>query len=222
MKLRLLLPLLTLLLVSGLAGADVVLVNANSLSLRKSASTGASRLESLQTYTPVKVKSTNGDWAQVESTSGKTGYVLKRYLTKNPFVAVDTDKLNVRSGPGTNHPVQMRVARNYPLYVVSQSDGWLFVMDYDGDQGWVTTNLVKVAPYVITQLEKSNIRSGVGTEHDVVFKAERGVILRVVDEKDGWLKVQHADGDEGWISSKIVFGWHDANYNHVGFPSTGR
>lgn len=195
-----------------------MLVKANALSLRSKPDTGSSRLQTLETYEPVKVLARRGDWAQVEATSDRRGWVLSEYLSRTSFVTVSLERLNVRSGPGTEHPIKMVVGRNYPLYVISQSEGWLNVMDFDGDRGWISNNLISFEPYVITQLPKSNIRDGRGADNAVVFTAERGVVLQVVKEEKGWLFVRHADGDEGWISAKIVFGWYGGDFSHTGFP----
>jgi SH3-like domain-containing protein len=211
---------LLLLVAPGLSVGEIVLVKASSLSLRSRPETGADRLQVLDTYEPVKVLARRGDWAQVEATSDRKGWVLAEYLTPTSFVTVNIDRLNVRSGPGTDHPIKMMVGRNYPLYVINQSQGWLHVMDFDGDRGWISSNLVSLEPYVITQLQKSNIRRGRGTESAVVFTAERGVVLKVIREDRGWLNVRHADGDEGWISAKIVFGWYGGDFSHTGFPKT--
>lgn len=204
-----------------LASAEIVLVKANKwLSLRAKPDTGSERLQRLQTFEPVKVLSRRGDWAQVEATSDRRGWVLSEYLADTSFVSVDIDQLNVRTGPGTDHPIKMKVGRNYPLYVINESEGWLHVMDFDGDRGWISSNLGSFDNYVITQLPKSNIRDGRGTENAIKFTAERGVVLRVLKEEDGWLNVRHADGDEGWISAKIVFGWYGGDFSHTGFPKS--
>lgn len=213
---------LVFLLSTSLGGAEIVLVKAsNWLSLRAKPETSAERLQRLETYEPVKVISRRGDWAQVEATSDRRGWVLAEYLSQTSFVTVNIDQLNVRTGPGTDHPVKMKVGRHYPLYVVkATADGWLHVMDFDGDRGWISSNLISFDPYVITQLPKSNVRDGRGTENAIVFTAERGVVLKVLKEEKGWLNVRHADGDEGWISAKIVFGWYGGDFSHTGFPKS--
>lgn len=216
--------------------AEVVLVQAETLSLRERPSTSARRLEQLATYQPVKVLSRRNEggrqWVQVETTSGKRGWVLqssgsKRYLSRTAFVSVDpvrlkqvnADKLNVREGPGTNYARIFKVAENYPLYVLDRTaSGWIKVLDFDGDTGWVSGKLVTFGPHVITQLQKSYVRKGPSQDYEEVFTADRGVLFAVREEKNGWLRVRHDDGDEGWMSAKIVFGWHDAEFDHVGFP----
>ena len=137
----------------------------------------------------------------------KVGWVLGSYLTKNTYVSVENDNLNVRRGPGTNYSVVMKVAKNYPFRIVDRSEEWLLVADFDGDRGWVSQKLVSLSPYVITRLDKCNVRQGPSTESKIAFTAERGVLFKVQEEKDGWLRIKHSDGDEGWISAKIVFGW---------------
>lgn len=45
--------------------------------------------------------------------------------TKFPYIVkVNTDILNVRSGPGANYPVKTRVTRNYKYTIVEESEGW--------------------------------------------------------------------------------------------------
>jgi SH3-like domain-containing protein len=187
--------------------ADPVLVKAETLSLREKPDTKSKRLETLTNYDLVEIKNRQGDWAQVQSKAGKVGWVLGSYLHTNAYVSVDNDTLNVRRGPGTNYSIVMRVSRHYPFRVVDRSEDWLLVSDFDGDKGWVSKKLVSFTPYVITRLDKCNIRQGPGTESKIAFTAERGVLFRVLNERDGWLNIKHNDGDEGWISAKIVFGW---------------
>lgn len=208
----------TIVLAAALAGSgavDAALVKAQTLSLREKRSRSAKRLETLRTYEPLKISVREGEWARVESTAGNVGWVLTSYLTSNSFVSVNVPvnvrKLNVRQGPGTNYPVIMRVIDHYPLRVIDRASGWLMVMDYDGDRGWVSQNLVSWNSYVITTLEECNLRDAPGTESNILFTADRGVLLKVLKQKDGWLHVRHEDGDEAWVSAKIVFGWLDSS-----------
>ena len=208
--------LLVALLSGSVAAANkYVLVQANTLSLREKPSTKAKKIDSLITFQPIEVLERKGkDWAKVKTIKGKKGWVLSSYLTKNAFVWVNGDILNVRLGPGTKYDILLKLKdfRHLPLRVLDvASNGWLKIMDYEGSRGWIHYNLVKYKPtYVITRLNKlHNIRKGPGVENDILFQSERSVLFQVLKEKDGWLQIKHADGDTGWISSKIVFGWRD-------------
>lgn len=180
------------------------------LTLRETMSTGAAEQDRLLTFTPVAILERKEDrWAKVKQPEGKVGWVLASYLTETPFVNVRIDRVNVRRGPGIKYEKIMEYAKHFPLRVLDVApNGWVKVVDFEGDRGWIHPNLLQYDPvYVITKLPKCNIRKGPGTEHDRIFTAEREVLFKVIEEKEGWLHVKHADGEEGWISAKIVFGW---------------
>jgi SH3-like domain-containing protein len=233
---RLIFFLSPIVLTTFAARAEVALVKAERyLTLRdKAAADGAERAR-LERFEPVKVIKRQRDWAQVQSASGVEGWVMAAHLTETAFVSVDgdalkrlqADKLNARRGPGVEHPTLFRYDARVPLYVLNRDaeSGWLYVMDYDGDKSWVSSNLVSLEPYIITQLDDGNsdfretrFRQGQGTDHPVAFTSERGVVYRVLEEKDGWLRVEHEDKSIGWVSARIVFGWFDAETDHLGFP----
>lgn len=199
---------------------QIKLVKADKLSLREKPDTGSNRIEYLITFQPVKVLETKDKkWVKIQTlksdpAQSKTGWVLEAYLSKAGFVSTKGDVLNVRRGPGLNYEKLMVYhSKNIPLAVLDvASNGWVKIMDKDLDRGWVHPNLLKFEPnYVITQgnFKQWNIREGIGTDNPITFVAEEGVIFQVLEEKEGWLKVKHADGDTGWMSSKIVFGWRD-------------
>jgi SH3-like domain-containing protein len=197
------------------AANKYVLVKANSLTLRSKPSTKSKALEKLITYKPLEIIESKGKkWRRVKTPTGKTGWVLSSYLTKHAFVWIDHKALNVRRGPGTEYAILFKLEqyRHYPLRVLDVArNGWLKVMDFEGDRGWVHYNLIKSSPsYVIARLDKPhNIRKGPGVEHEEIFQALPEYIFEVLGEDKGWLKVKATDGDIGWISSKIVFGWRD-------------
>jgi SH3-like domain-containing protein len=118
-------------------------------------------------------------------------------------VAVPT--ANIRSGPGTNYDIIWQVYKYYPLRVLEKTRQWYRFVDFEGDKGWIYRPLVRNIASVITIKEKCNIRSGPGTNYNVVFKTEKGVAFKVINRKGNWIHVRHADGDEGWIYKSLVW-----------------
>ncbi|MBS3648876.1 N-acetylmuramoyl-L-alanine amidase [Pseudaminobacter sp. 19-2017] len=59
-------------------------------------------------------------------------------------VVVDTDVLNVRSGPGTAYPIVGQTKRGSRLGVISVQDDWTNVHTLNGN-AWVSSRLVKAA-----------------------------------------------------------------------------
>jgi SH3-like domain-containing protein len=191
--------------------AATVLIKAESATLREKASTKAKALDTLKQYEPVTLLEKNADWAKVKSRAGKEGYVLARLVSKVGFVSTNEDQANVRRGPGSDYAIIMNYGRNFPLRVLDVAgNGWLKVMDFEGDRGWVSPKTVDAEPvYVITKEKQVNLRQEPVVTAQKVFSAEKGVIFQALEEKDGWLKVKHPDGDAGWVSAKIVYGWLD-------------
>jgi SH3-like domain-containing protein len=126
-------------------------------------------------------------------------------LAKMSSVSVATG--NVRSGPGTNHEVLWSVGKYYPVKVVKKSGGWCYISDFEGDTGWMHQSLLKDIPSVIVKATLVNVRENPGTKARVIFQAEKGVSLKRIEKKKDWLKVQHADGDVGWIHESLVWGY---------------
>jgi SH3-like domain-containing protein len=205
---------------------EFALVNVReTLTLRAEPRLQTRTVETLLRFQPVQIierKTEDGkDWAKVRTVRANpeklnTGWVLAEYLTDCGFATVDHDKLNVRRGPGTEYAVIMNYGRNFPVQVLDvASNGWVKVRDVDRDIGWVHPKLLNFEPhFVITDgpYKIFNIREGAGTETPVRFRVEKGYMFEVLGEKDGWLNVKDKDGDAGWISAKIVFGWRDEEY----------
>ncbi|MFP4382149.1 MAG: SH3 domain-containing protein [Candidatus Sumerlaeia bacterium] len=190
-----------------------VYVKASSTKLRAKASSSATPLANLDQFTPVTHKSDEGDFALVETNSGKTGYVKKSDLSDNPFVSVSGSYANMRSGPKAGDPVLWKVKKGWPLKVLDREGPRVKVTDFEGSTGWIYESLLSSKNYVVVKLDWINLREGPGLDKDGKpkyakrFTAERGVIFEVLKEKDGWLLVRHSDNDEAWCSANIVWGY---------------
>ena len=50
----------------------------------------------------------------------------------------------------------------------------------------------------------ANIRSGPGTNFDVVWKVERYYPVLVLEKKGAWYKIEDFEGDKGWLHSSLL------------------
>ena len=112
---------------------------------------------------------------------------------------------NIRSGPGTNHDVLWQVEKYHPIIILETRGNWYRFQDFEGDKAWLHNSLVGKVDSVVTVEDKCNVRSGPGTDNSIVFKVERGVPFKVLNRSGNWLKVEHADGDRGWIYKTLVW-----------------
>ena len=126
------------------------------------------------------------------------------FAAKN--VMVKKDKVNVRTGPGTNFPVYMELFKGYPLKVIQTKGDWLQVSDFENDKGWIFSKLVVPGNTVIVNGKKTiNMRTKPSTSATVVASVDRGVILTKIETQGKWTKVKHAQGTIGWIYNPLLW-----------------
>jgi SH3-like domain-containing protein len=122
-------------------------------------------------------------------------------------LAVQVDKANIRSGPGKKHEVLWSVGKYYPVNTLKKSGNWYKIRDFEDDEGWVFHSLLGAIPALIVKAPLVNVRQGPGTKTKVLFQAEKGVSFKRVGKKGLWFKVQHADGEIGWVHKSLVWGY---------------
>ena len=120
-------------------------------------------------------------------------------------LSVSSRIANIRSGPGTDYEILWKVESYYPIVVLKKSGSWINFRDFEGDEGWIHTSLVRKKPTVITIKNKCNVRTGPGTNHEVVFTVENGIPFLIIDRQKSWIQIKHADGDRGWIHKSLVW-----------------
>jgi len=123
------------------------------------------------------------------------------------MVSVRGNTLNMRSGPGTNHEVLWELKKGYPLEVVRRQSSWLQVKDFEGDTGWVSASLTSSTPHHIVKSPTANVRSGPGTQHRIVGKANYGDVVRTREKRGTWVRVERAGAPNGWIAKSLLWGW---------------
>jgi SH3-like domain-containing protein len=120
-------------------------------------------------------------------------------------LSVTSTIANIRSGPGGAYGIMWKVEKHHPLIVVEKSGSWLRIRDFEGDQGWVHKSLLGNVPAIITNQESCHVRSGPGTNNEILFTVGAGIPFRIVLKNGNWLQIEHADGDRGWIHQALTW-----------------
>ena len=63
-------------------------------------------------------------------------------------LSVSSKIANIRSGPGTGYEILWKVESYYPMMVLKKSGSWINFRDFEGDEGWIHTSLVRKKPTV--------------------------------------------------------------------------
>ncbi len=135
-----------------------------SLNLRSEANTTSTVLATLSEGTSLEVLKSQGDWYQVKTPAGETGWVagwlidVKKPNTDQPsserMLTILNPDTNVRSGPGTSYDIVARVQNGERYTIVKQEDDWFQIRLSDGATGYVAGWLV--AADGITPVVKGN------------------------------------------------------------------
>jgi SH3-like domain-containing protein len=112
---------------------------------------------------------------------------------------------NVRSSPNTKSDILWNVEQFHPLEIIKSSGSWYQFKDFEDDRGWIHKSLLDKTPAVITIRDKCNVRSGPGTKNKIFFTVDKGIPFKVLKRQGEWIRIQHSDGDKGWIHKSLVW-----------------
>ncbi len=121
------------------------------------------------------------------------------------YITVSKDGVNIRSGPSTKKEILWEVFKDFPLQVIGRKNDWLQTKDFEGDKGWIFKNLVSKKKRVIVKVNTANMRIGPNKNYELVATVKYGVVFTPLKKENGWIKVKHEDGTNGWIFSKLLW-----------------
>ena len=123
------------------------------------------------------------------------------------FVSLDSDKVNLRTGPGRRYPIEWVLVRKHmPVEVIAQFEYWRRIREWDGTTGWVQQQLVTGKRHVIVE------KGGNRPVHDrpdaasrLVARAEPGVVARLGECQGAWCRIE-TDSVSGWMRRAELWG----------------
>lgn len=134
------------------------------------------------------------------------------------FVSLKADRVNLRSGPGTDYPTSWVYRRaGLPLEVLSEFEGWRQVRDSEGVTGWVVQQLLSgrrtalVMPWELkakTAAPQLPVRVSDSESARVVVNVEAGVIANVHSCDGLWCQVT-VDKFSGYLPQKKLWGVYE-------------
>lgn len=129
------------------------------------------------------------------------------------IATVKTDGLNLRSEPNTTSAIQATLPVGSKLTILERQGDWYRINTSDGKTGWVagwhiTTNQPSTptpsGPYVTIMNPDTNVRTGPGTEHDIIRQVQPGEKYGIANKSGEWFQVKLADGSTGYIAGWLV------------------
>lgn len=98
--------------------------------------------------------------------------------------------------------------QGYPVEIIVNLGPWLKVRDQLGGLSWVEAkNLTNKRTVLVTT--KTELKSTEDNAANLVATVEKDVVLGLTSatQKNGWIKVRHRDGVEGFVQASDVWGF---------------
>jgi SH3-like domain-containing protein len=126
------------------------------------------------------------------------------------FVSLKAEKVNVRRGPSSDHPVAWVFQRKgLPVEIVAEFENWRRVRDSDGEEGWILQNMLTgkrtavMAPW--KQGQTIPLFDAPNSTGAVIARIAPGVVGDVDSCTGDWCEITTA-GYDGWIEQSQLWG----------------
>ena len=185
--------------------SNIAIVNTDGLNFRNGAGTSYSIIKVLNKGEKVEVISESNGWSKVKHDS-RLGYVASQYIDKTTtnyiIKEVNTDGLNVRTGPSTSYASIGKLNTGDKVEVISESAGWSKI-NYNNKTAYVSSGYLKAASTTtpstteqykeikVVNTDGLNVRKGPSTSYESIGKIDKGTNVEVISESNGWSKINY-------------------------------
>ena len=124
---------------------------------------------------------------------------------------VTATSLNVRSGPSTDSSFLFSVKKNDKVTILKSENGWYKISTANGHEGWASSEYISTnisdtnqqSNKKVVNVDNLNMRNGASTSYRVIMKLNKGTVIEIISESNGWAKIKH-DGRIGFVASKYL------------------
>lgn len=116
-------------------------IKGNTVNIRAKPTTQSEIAWELINGYPVQVIAKDGDWLKVKDFEGALGWVHKPLTSSDPYFLIKGNTINLRSGPGTNHGVVVKLNKYDIVKTLEKRNDWAKVKTAEGQEGWMLQSL---------------------------------------------------------------------------------
>lgn len=138
------------------------------------------------------------------STVGASGLPLPR------FASLQSDEINMRTGPGTRYPIEWVFHKEgLPVEITAEFDIWRRVRDAEGAEGWVHKSTLSGRRTVIVTTEIRKIYKSDTLASLIIATVSPNAVGSIVACEESWCEVTFGDFD-GYMQKSDFWG----TYSH--------
>ncbi len=126
------------------------------------------------------------------------------------FVSLKAEKVNVRKGPSSDHPVAwVFQSKGLPVEIIAEFETWRRVRDSDGAEGWILQNMlsgkrnVLIAPWRKEQL--TALHTSASSQSGLTANLASGAMGEIRSCDGTWCEVS-ISGYSGYVEQSMLWG----------------
>lgn len=102
---------------------------------------------------------------------------------------------------------QLILQAGTPVEVITQDRNWVRIREPGGSLQWVAQDALSAQRTLLVAVDRAVVHREPNVDAAPVFEVLRNVVLLLVESPQlGWVRVRHADGDEGYLRVSEVWG----------------
>ncbi|TCS83827.1 N-acetylmuramoyl-L-alanine amidase [Tepidibacillus fermentans] len=164
-----------------------------------------------------------GDWLKIQLKPGQQGWVAKwltkqsntppsKETSKKEFVKIQSNRLNVRSGPSTTYSVIGQLLKGDQIEVFEIKNGW-YRIRYNNQDSWIASQYASKVdhneemtnlPKVFITLPGTNIRKEPTTYSPIIAVVQKGEQFPIIGTEGDWYLIQLPSGQKAYVAGWIV------------------
>jgi SH3-like domain-containing protein len=126
------------------------------------------------------------------------------------FVSLKAEKVNVRKGPSSDHPVAwVFQSKGLPVEIIAEFETYRRIRDSDGTEGWILQNMlagkrtVSVAPWRKDQMTK--LLNAGNQQAAVIANLSPGALGEIKSYDGNWCEIT-TGGFRGFVEQSMLWG----------------
>jgi SH3-like domain-containing protein len=132
--------------------------------------------------------------------------LLAGHAVAQEFHSISINAAILYDGPSANSKRLFVAPRGMPVRVITVAEPFVKVSDMGGDVAWVERRALGSVRTLVS-LATTNLRFAANDSANVVVQIERGVVVELLDAPaNGFVRVKHADGSQGFVKTSEVWG----------------
>jgi SH3-like domain-containing protein len=124
-----------------------------------------------------------------------------------PFIGkINSNMVNIRSGPHINFEILGKAERTQELVVLEKQQNWYKIKLPDYVSVYINSKFIEKRSESVGMVNANrvNIRAKPDIKSNIISQANKGVVVGIRQQKNEWLAIEPTSGCIGWVSAEFI------------------